>query len=75
MDIIASGKAEITAIWDENAERGKVPVFFSEQKLFIIEWTLDDGTKGTNHYVAGYPKFDFEKIKNVWVPKIKETIK
>ena len=72
-ETVAGGKFGVDA--NKNAEIGKVPVFYSEQKLFIIEWTLDDGTSGTNHYVAGYPKFDFEKIKNVWVPKIKETIK
>jgi hypothetical protein len=49
-------------------------VFYSEQKLFIIEWTLSDGTSGKNHYVAGYPKFDFDTIKNSWVPKIKSII-
>lgn len=71
-ETVAGGKFGVDA--NKNAEIGKVPVFYSEQKLFIIEWTLDDGTKGTNHYVAGYPKFDFEKIKNVWVPKIKNIL-
>ena len=52
----------------------KVPLLFSEQKLLIIEWTLSDGTRGTNHYVAGCPKFDFETIKNKWIPKIKSII-
>ena len=71
-ETVAGGKFSLDA--NKNAEIGKVPVFYSEQKLFIIEWTLDDGTSGTNHYVAGYPKFDFEKIKNVWVPKIKNIL-
>ena len=70
---VAGGKFSLDA--NKNAEIGKVPVFYSEQKLFIIEWTLDDGTSGTNHYVAGFPKFDFETIKNKWIPKIKEICK
>lgn len=54
---------------------GKVRLMFSEKKLFIIEWTLSDGTRGKNHYVAGYPPFSFEKYKNEWLPKIKEEVK
>lgn len=72
-DVVASGKFSLGA--NQNAEIGKVNVFYSEHKLFIIEWTLDDGTSGKNHYVAGFPKFDFEKIKNIWVPKIKSMYK
>lgn len=71
-ETVANGKFSIGA--NENAEIGKVNVFFSEQRLFIIEWTLDDGKVGTNHYVAGYPGFDFEKIKNAWIPKIKSIL-
>ena len=71
-ETVASGKFNIEA--NKNAEIGRVPVFFSDHKLFIIEWTLDDGTSGKNHYVAGMPTFDFDTIKNVWVPKIKSIL-
>ena len=70
---VASGRFNLGA--NENAEIGKVNVFYSEHKLFIIEWMLDDGTCGKNHYVAGFPKFDFDMIKNSWIPKIKEICK
>ena len=71
-EILAEGDFEL----DKNCNKviSKVPLFFSEQKLLIIEWTLSDGTHGTNHYVAGCPKFDFETIKNKWIPKIKSII-
>lgn len=73
-ETVAGGKFSLEA--NKNAaEIGKVPVFYCDQKLFIIEWTLDDGTKGTNHYVSGFPKFDFDTIKNKWIPKIKELCK
>lgn len=72
-EVCAEGRFDVGE--NENRNINKVQIFFSEQKLFIIEWTLDDGTKGYNHYLAGYPKFDFEKIKNVYIPKICEFAK
>ena len=43
---------------------------FSEKRMLIIEWTLSDGTKGKNHYLAGFPPFDFETYKNKYLPAI-----
>ena len=71
-EVAAQGEFDL----DKNCNKviSKVPLFFSDHKLLIIEWTLEDGTHGTNHYVAGCPKFDFETIKNKWIPKIKSII-
>ncbi len=41
---------------------GKLPIFYSEQKMLIIEWATD-GERGLNHYLSGFPPFDFEKYK------------
>lgn len=60
---------------NQNHVIGNIRIMFSEQKLFIIEWTLDDGTKGKNHYMTGFPPFSMKKYMNEWLPKIKEEVK
>ena len=62
---------------DENVNRsvGFVKLMFSEHKLLIIEWSLSDGTKGKNHYLAGFPPFNMSKYINGWLPKIMEEPK
>ncbi len=40
----------------------KLNIFYSEHKMLIFEWEID-GNKGFNHYLCGYPPFDFEKYK------------
>ena len=57
---------------DENVNRevGFVRLMFSEQRMLIIEWTLSDGTKGKNHYLAGFPPFNMNKYMKEWLPKI-----
>ncbi|MBO5252423.1 MAG: hypothetical protein J6C51_00580 [Clostridia bacterium] len=44
------------------------PVFYSEQKMLLIEWEVN-GEKGFNHYLCGYPAFSLEKYKS-WVKKL-----
>ena len=39
------------------------------QKLYLIEWLLEDGARHYNHYLAGKPYFDLEQYKK-WLPKI-----
>ncbi len=51
-----------------------VKVMYSDKKLFIIEWTLDDGTSGKNHYLAGMPPFDYQVYKNKYLPAIMEDV-
>ena len=62
---------------EENANRevGFVRLMFSEQRMLIIEWTLSDGTKGKNHYLAGFPPFNMNKYMKEWLPKIMEEVK
>lgn len=39
------------------------------QKLYLIEWLLEDGSRHYNHYLAGKTHFDLEQYKK-WLPKI-----
>jgi len=55
---------------NSNAVLSSFPVMYSEKKLFLINWRLSDGSAGKNHYIAGYPAFDFEEYKNKWLPLI-----
>ena len=47
---------------------GKIRLMYSEQRMFIIEWTVN-GKKSFNTYLAGTPKYDFEQYKS-WLEKI-----
>lgn len=57
---------------NSNIVLSSFPVMYSDKKLFLIKWKTDDGNTGKNHYLAGYPAFDFEKYKTDWLPKILE---
>ena len=48
---------------------GKIPVFYSEQKMLIIKWDIN-GEKYFNHYLCGYPPVSLEKYKQ-WIKKLK----
>ena len=37
----------------------KLPIYYSEQKMLIFEWTAD-GENGFNHYLCGYPPISLE---------------
>ncbi len=67
-------KAEGRFYVDKNQNHiiGNVGLMFSEQKMLIIEWTLDDGTCGKNHYLAGFPPFNYEQYRHKWLSKILE---
>ncbi len=45
----------------------KLNIFYSEKKMLIFEWEID-GKREFNHYLCGYPPFDFEKYKS-WMRK------
>lgn len=38
----------------------KIPVMYSDKRMFIMAWETDDGNVGYNHYLAGMPPFDLE---------------
>ena len=40
-------------------------VFYSAHKMLIFEWETEDGEKGINHYLCGYPPFDLKKYKEL----------
>ena len=52
---------------NENLEVGRVPVFHSGKRLFLMEWTAS-GKRYGNHYVQGMPPFSLEQYKS-WLPK------
>ena len=65
----AENKNEISSeIFSLNAgelkELDVISDFSSTQNLFSIEWILDSGKKGENHYLCGKPPFDFDTKSN-----------
>ncbi len=52
---------------------GKIRVSKGEQRLFIIEWELNN-SKHLNHYMLGYPPFSLERYKE-WLKIIMEEVK
>lgn len=44
-------------------ELGEIKLYYSEQRLFIIEWETE-GNKYFNHYISGRVPFSLEKYKN-----------
>ena len=65
-EVLASGT--FTAGVNGTFKIDEFPVFYSEQKMLLIEWEVN-GEKGFNHYLCGYPAFSLEKYKN-WVKKL-----
>ena len=53
---------------NENLEVGTIPVFHSDKRLFLIEWTAN-GKNYANHYLLGEPPFSFSQYRS-WLPKI-----
>jgi len=53
---------------NENLEVGKIPVFHSGKRLFLIEWTAN-GKRYVNHYLQGMPPFSLSQYR-LWLPKI-----
>ena len=49
-----------------------IPVFYSDKKILIIEWTLDKEypiehvpANGRNHYLCGFPPFDLDTYREL----------
>ncbi len=53
---------------NENVEVGKLAVFHSDKKLWLMEWTAG-GKRYVNHYLLGTPAFSLAQYKE-WLPKI-----
>ena len=58
-EVVCSGC--FTAAANASTKISSVPIYYSEQKMLIIDWTLDDGSTGRNHYLCGLPPFKLEK--------------
>lgn len=67
-----SGEVMYEGVFDIGRNQvGKItefPVYYSEQRLFIITWETGE-EKGFNHYVAGNVPFDLERYKK-WLSLI-----
>lgn len=46
---------------NENMTVGSLRVLDGTQKLYILRWTID-GVEYANHYLAGHPRFDKDKV-------------
>ncbi len=58
--VLSEGRFDIKP--NENAKLGMIRMMYSEKKFLVIEWEIED-KKYFNHYLCGYPAFDFETYK------------
>jgi beta-mannosidase len=61
-------EGDYTSKANENLEAGTIPVFHSDKRMFLIEWTAN-GKKYANHYLLGEPPFSLSQYRT-WLPKI-----
>lgn len=68
--VYAEGDFEV----DKNANLilDSIPLMYSDKMFLVIEWCID-GKKYFNHYLCGYPAFDFNDYKK-WLSKFEECI-
>ena len=55
---------------NSNKKLGSIPVMYSDKGMFLIEWEIE-GKKYINHYLHGFPAFDFESYKK-WNEKLED---
>ncbi len=71
---IETGKIFVEGSFDVSAASNKklchVPVMYSDKGMFLIEWEIN-GKKYINHYLHGYPAFDYSKYRS-WNEKLEE---
>jgi hypothetical protein len=81
---VIRGKCRITAIhsqkifWEGDFELqpdtvihlAEIKCFSSQKELYIIEYETDSGEKIRHHYLAGYPQFDYNLFKTVYLKEI-----
>ncbi|MGI6238728.1 MAG: glycoside hydrolase family 2 protein [Christensenellales bacterium] len=65
-EVLLQGSAHSPA--NENVSLGAIRVLAGEQRLILIEWTVD-GVRGFNHYITGFPHFDAARVK-AWLAMI-----
>ena len=58
----------ITAAANTSTRIADLRIYFSEHRLLLMEWQLDDGVCGANHYLCGFPPFDLSKYLS-WLDK------
>jgi beta-mannosidase len=61
-------EGSFTAFANATTEVDRVRISHGDQKLMLIEWTVD-GIRSVNHYVLGMPPFSFDRYKG-WLKKI-----
>lgn len=61
-------EGDYTTAANENSEVGAIPVFHSDRRLFLMEWTAN-GKKYVNHYLDCSPPFSLAQYKS-WLVKI-----
>ncbi len=59
-DILKHGN--FTVGTNQNLNLGGIRMMYSDKKFLVIEWEMD-GIIYYNHYLCGYPAFDFETYK------------
>ena len=62
-----------TAKENTSTQIGSIALFYSEKRLLILDWKLDEASvvehveaAGRNHYLCGFPPYDFARYKK-WV--------
>ena len=57
-------KGDFIAAMNTGTPITKLPTYYSEQKILIFEWEIDDEC-GYNHYLCGFPPISLEMYKTV----------
>ena len=63
---------DFTARANTSTEIAALPIFYSEKRFLVFEWTVD-GKTDYNHYLCGYPAFSLAKYRD-WLRKYQEII-
>lgn len=66
-ETVFSGAARSPA--NENVTLGSLRVLVGAQRLYLIQWELENGVIGCNHYITGYPPYRPE-IMHRWLAAI-----
>lgn len=53
---------DFSAAPNGTTEIAALPIFYSEHRMLLFTWE-QNGRKGRNHYLCGYPPFSFEKYR------------
>jgi hypothetical protein len=61
-------KGDYTSQANENLVLGQIPVYHSDKRVFLMEWTAN-GHRYASHYLLGMPPFSLEQYKT-WLSKI-----